>query len=1084
MIRFVLFLLFVLMITVSAPSYAGRQDAAKKIRAANIEIVRLIRAGQYAKGLQRALKTLELAKNQLGAEHPSTLNTMNNLAFLYKEQGRFKEAEPLFKQCLVVAEKIYGLDHPEVAGILNNLALLYRDEGRYAEAEPMMMRALKIRERTRGPWHLEVAMSLNSLAQLYGDLKRYEKQEEFLKRSLKIRERVLPPGHPALATALDNLASSYQNRGAFTEAEPLVKRALSIYQAAYGPNHPHVAITLRNLVSLYERQGKLADAKRLLKKSLEIREKTIGSNHPDVASASHSLAQFYFRQQNWSQAAKAWRRSTAITADRTLRDAREGSRPMARGGKRAATRLRNYFTNLVKAAYRSAPPGSRTSETVAREMFEIAQWAQNSRAAQALSQMAARAAAGSPNLAEVIRERQRLVETWRKLDAAQSAAFSQPPKKRNQRMEARISKRLDAINRRIASISKRIATEFPEYGAFSSPAPVSVKTVQSLLGPDEALIFILDTGKLSKTPEEIFIWAVTKNKVRWARSEFKGPHIVGKIKRVRVVGQGPQVEIIGDLIRSPNLTGGVKALRCGLDAALWKKKGPDTCSKLLKTELTAGDPLPFDLARSHELYKALFGEVEADIKGKHLLIVPSGPLAQLPFQVLVKSLPKNVQAGEYTVQMPFLGLRLKKLSATRKERLKWRGDGGVWIKGKILKRLRWNADGSHWFEKAPKSPALAAGVKANDILVKIDDEAIKTVKQAHKIIQSRQPGSSVRLSIWRNGQVLSIDVTLGAKPVINWRPVYWNKDNARSIRWLARENALSVLPAVSSLKALRRVARLSAASKPMIGFGNPLLDGPQNDPQYGAYYQKRAKQARDNQQCHTSFQRVAALFGLRGVTPIETSGRLADIATIRMQTPLPETADELCAVARDLKVDVKELRLGARATEHEVKRLNQSSQLAQYRIVHFATHGALAGELKGSSEPGLLLTPPDTASENDDGYLSASEIAGLKLDADWVILSACNTAAGSAEGAEALSGLARAFIYAQARALLVSHWAVDSNSTVKLITGAMREMAQDSKVGRAEALRRSMLALIDKGKGRETHPANWAPFIVVGEGAR
>ena len=134
--------------------------------------------------------------------------------------------------------------------------------------------------------------------------------------------------------------------------------------------------------------------------------------------------------------------------------------------------------------------------------------------------------------------------------------------------------------------------------------------------------------------------------------------------------------------------------------------------------------------------------------------------------------------------------------------------------------------------------------------------------------------------------------------------------------------------------------------------------------------------------------------------------------------------------------------------------------------------------------PGLILTPPGTASEDDDGYLSASEIAALKLDADWVILSACNTAAGNAANAEALSGLARAFIYAQARALLVSHWAVDSNATVKLITSAMREIARDRTVGRAEALRRSMLALIDSGDRREAHPAYWAPFIVVGEGGR
>src|SRR5262249_43805289 len=165
----------------------------------------------------------------------------------------------------------------------------------------------------------------------------------------------------------------------------------------------------------------------------------------------------------------------------------------------------------------------------------------------------------------------------------------------------------------------------------------------------------------------------------------------------------------------------------------------------------------------------------------------------------------------------------------------------------------------------------------------------------------------------------------------------------------------------------------------------------------------------------------------------------------RSQVPLPETADELCAVARDLGASDQDVWLGNRATEAEIKRLSEAGELAKYRIIHFATHGALAGQIGSNSEPGLILTPPAHATERDDGYLSASEIAQLKLDADWVILSACNTAAGNAGGAEALSGLARAFFYAGSRALLVSHWAVASDPTVKLITGAVKKMASDKR---------------------------------------
>ena len=298
----------------------------------------------------------------------------------------------------------------------------------------------------------------------------------------------------------------------------------------------------------------------------------------------------------------------------------------------------------------------------------------------------------------------------------------------------------------------------------------------------------------------------------------------------------------------------------------------------------------------------------------------------------------------------------------------------------------------------------------------------------------------------------------------------------KSAAWLIRDHAITVLPAVSSLKALRAVASSSAATKTMIGFGNPLLDGPDSR------YAPLAKLARANKTCALPSKAQVASVERRGAPLAQTRGGRADGAFVRGQVPLPETADELCAVARDLGADDGDIYLGDRATEHDVKRLSASGRLAQYHIVHFATHGALAGQMKGNAEPGLILTPPTEPSEEDDGYLTASEIAGLKLDADWVILSACNTAAGGAKEAEALSGLARAFIYAQARALLVSHWAVNSDATVKLITGAMSRLAADKKISRAEAMRQSMLELIDKG-GPEAHPAFWAPFIVVGEGA-
>ncbi len=140
--------------------------------------------------------------------------------------------------------------------------------------------------------------------------------------------------------------------------------------------------------------------------------------------------------------------------------------------------------------------------------------------------------------------------------------------------------------------------------------------------------------------------------------------------------------------------------------------------------------------------------------------------------------------------------------------------------------------------------------------------------------------------------------------------------------------------------------------------------------------------------------------------------------------------------------------------------------------------------MEGTAEPALVFTPPPEASYEDDGLLTASEIARhLKLDAELVILSSCNTAAADGTpGAEALSGLAKAFFYAGSRALLVSHWPVESRAAATLTTRMFTSMAERPSQGRAKALQRAMLGLMEDGKTLYAHPMFWAPFVVVGEG--
>jgi CHAT domain-containing protein len=215
-------------------------------------------------------------------------------------------------------------------------------------------------------------------------------------------------------------------------------------------------------------------------------------------------------------------------------------------------------------------------------------------------------------------------------------------------------------------------------------------------------------------------------------------------------------------------------------------------------------------------------------------------------------------------------------------------------------------------------------------------------------------------------------------------------------------------------------------------------------------------------------------------------GTVADVAELKTALPpLPETATELKKVSAGVHGDPSDLFIGADATETRVKQ----EKLDQFRIVYFATHGLLAGEVadfaKLNAEPALVLSLPDHPTEFDDGLLTASEVAQLKLDADWVVLSACNTASAEKPGAEALSGLARAFFYAGARSLVVSNWEVDSDSAVALMTGTFAALAADPKLSHAEALQKSMLAMINNTQRPDwADPKYWAPFVVVGEPAK
>ncbi len=290
--------------------------------------------------------------------------------------------------------------------------------------------------------------------------------------------------------------------------------------------------------------------------------------------------------------------------------------------------------------------------------------------------------------------------------------------------------------------------------------------------------------------------------------------------------------------------------------------------------------------------------------------------------------------------------------------------------------------------------------------------------------------------------------------------------------WLVRQMAVTQLPSSSALQALRRVAQPAPAAKALMGFGDPVFN-------LAAAGPRSASAAPAAPAAPGSARPVRAAVAPAATRyDAERGFRYGDVS------PLPETRTELLAVAAALGADANtDLVFGAQATRRAVLDAN----LLDRRVVAFATHGLMPGELPGVSKPALAMAA--NADERESPLLELDDVLGLRLNAQWVLLSACNTAAGE-QGGAAMSGLVRGFFFAGARSVLATHWAVDSESAAALSTATFKAQALQAKgsgaASRSESLRQAQLEMIDGqlGAGRWSHPFYWAPYALFGDPLR
>ena len=259
--------------------------------------------------MRRALKVAEIA---FGGQHPNVATFLSNLASLLKHTNQYEEADLLMRRALEITEIAFGEQHSTVAACLNNLASLLEDTNRHGEAEPLMRHALEVAETAFGEQHPTVATCLNNLADLLHDTNRHGEAEPLMRRALEIDEAAFGEQHPTVAIRLNNLASLLRNTNRYEEAEPLMRRALEIAEAAFGEPHPTVAACLNNLASLLRGTDRLEDAEPLIRRALEIDVAAFGEQHPAVAVDSSNLAALLHDTNRHEEAEPLMRQSLDI----------------------------------------------------------------------------------------------------------------------------------------------------------------------------------------------------------------------------------------------------------------------------------------------------------------------------------------------------------------------------------------------------------------------------------------------------------------------------------------------------------------------------------------------------------------------------------------------------------------------------------------------------------------------------------------------------------------------------------------------------------------------------------------------------
>lgn len=826
-----------------------------------------------------------------------------------------------------------------------------------------------------------------------------------------------------LAKALNTLALMYKELLRLDEAEATFDRSLAVITRVFGPDHSNVRTTLRNIAAIQMDRGRLGDCESTLRRALESAERSKGVNSFDAASFLIGLGVVNLKMGRYEEARALYQRARSI----------------------------------ANAVGQSSGP---------------------------LMASALQGLSSADKLQERWRDTRAVLDSVLRLDLSNSGLRNRSYPIRSSAFDDMIStmqsiaeadEKLGQMADAEAGYRRALATAERELGAGHPTTVSALSTVGN---------FLLRIGR-GADAEPLLRHALQQNEALYGQGNLVTGYYVdsladslraqGKIAEAleliqRPAGERDRNKLVHLRVLHASMTNGLLKKEVAVEAAFqavqqgWKSVAAEAISSLAARFASGTDELAAliraeqDLtAKSEKLVRALVEASSMEPQRRNMAAE-----RQARQQLEAVNAERQRSKSELVARFPrYAALSRAQTLTLDQVRSLLRSDETLIVYDIDSVSFAWavSKTRSEWVALDISDGQLTEAVTRIRQSLTFERNLPFDLGSAHDLYRrlfahfEAAGALQKRLLIVANGALTSLPFQL-----LSTRP---SRERHNDADWLVLRHAIGVLPSVASLASLRQAGAVQAPQSSMIAFADPIF----------------SKTAPDS----SKDQRGRGSPPNRPLLTRVYKGKQVDLNELRRLQQLPGTRREVQAISKTMVGPVQVL-MGTQATEAAVKR----TVLDRFRIVYFATHGLMAGDLKSlerqKAEPALVLTVPEIATADDDGLLQASEIAGLKLDAEWVVLSACNTASSQGPGAEALSGLAQAFFYAGARSLVVSHWDVSDDATATLMADVFKVKASAAGLGSLEAFQQAQIRMLSEARTEDDrHPRRWAPFVVVGE---